>query len=918
MLVQQLFKSPKQRLLRNTSTFTLLSALSFLAVALWSCTDDSLPSPSPSKSPSYGSLVSIDLPGYIGINLAETGNFSTRDSQQSSDGKPFDDGLADEFALSLPNPSENEYYHYLLLYDEDDSNSKPLVLPIDVSDYVIDSNSKDNTTLTVSKVITNETSDANGDLVENFSSIPKMTQYIASMKPYVLLNFKLQNTGEPNYILSNGSDNSLNIENTTTEGKTVEILANLTKSQLENLRLRDYKVSGFKKINTQDSEEENPAMESADFFTMTNSVYASGSSKVFDGKFDHNKVYGDADMAKADPGLFVHVERLAAKVTVGFDIAKMSSVKFGPNKDRQIDYVSIGTNGLPEIHLKVDQVNMDNGKGITFNDQTGYKIETKQPYATIRILGYGLSNLETSENLYKDINPTLGVSGWSWNDGANFRSYWARDPHYAVTKSGSNILGYPHQFRLALDADSVYSYHTGLDGGYSNYDEDEYRDDYKLDGKTYPSYCKLGEIDVNATRNDAFLKYKSFQQLSDEFRSSKTTTSETVTGPDGQPQEVQRTEYTFYPLYTLENTYYDQGMLTLGQWHWPWQREPYATATNLILMAEIEIEDNAEIPSDDQQSLSLTRDGATTLEGSSVRTVYLGQNNIFYLRKVHLLRSKLAILNDVMLSGGNAGFQILHGQWDRHKRWTEGDENQYLDTHLDKVAWNENSKLWFVELEWDEKTNGPVIEKKTEILDEKGEPTGNYNYTLKFNKQWIASVSIAPDADENDQDLDLIPAEISGGDGQALIAPNPKWMGSHYRYYLAPESPESTDEDPQMDRTQAVEISFNHLVALIHKIIGPIDVYTNGKMYFSVPVPHRLAKFGSSVNTAGWKTFGAFSVVRNNWYDITVTEITRLGTPVHDIYQPIVPVMDVKRSYINLGVELKDWHNIVQEDVPVM
>lgn len=933
-------------------SYTLLTLI--LAALCFGCTDEILSPDSPNQPEDSGSgLISIDLPGVMGISLNANSAAETRADDKTSDQKNFNDGIAGEYDLATPDPSSNEYYHYLLLFKTADASSKPLIFPIDDSwQLKYDENSPyNNLTLSISKVFLNN---MNGEITDqddlsNFSTTKELAAYLKGMDAYVLLNFKMSDSGygedknEANYSLSGTTK--------ITGASTLQKLSTLTKSQFESLRMKDFKIRA-KKI-TKDTSGNDIEVEK-DFLTMSNSVYSQNGTKVLDAGFDPSKIYTTQLEAALNPSLVVYVERLASKVTVQFDLQKLNTAEFDPYGHQQRIrgvYFDDNNKGLPVFIMEVEKVDMTNGSGITFDKVNGYNINREKVNATLRILGFGLSNLEPDTKLFKDINPSLSSTdvAWEWNDPSNHRSYWARDDkHYLLEKAGSDpwyvgskAKGYPHQFRLALDADSVSSLHLGLRGtrtGYKDYTEisDEY---YVGSGSSpYISYKKLGEIDVTKTIDteggEVYLKYKSFDDLLGGFNDINFSRSST-TG-----------RYTYDPMYTLENTYFDPGMLLgAASWIWPWQREPYATATNLIILAEIEFDDN---PSDNSsqsgeqgsETPGVGTDGLRTRDSSGIpildgetrngpRTVYLGQNNIFYLKPENLLKSKLAILNQVMLEGGNAGIQILHGQWDHHERWTNGNANEAGDSHLDKVAWNENSKLWFGKVQWDKDDQGNETNHVTlvDLLDDDGKPVvdseGNNVQRVPLSEEILLQV------DDNIVNyLTLIPAEISGGDGQRLIAPHENYMGKDYRYYLAPEKEETYSEEENgqtvvkkrvvMDKKLAVEISYNHLVALIHKIIGPVDVYTNGKMYFSVPIPHYYSSYGPNSNKNAWKRLGGFSIVRNNWYNITVEQITRMGTPVDVSNQPIVPVMDVKRSYINLGVTVKEWHDLTQDNIPLM
>lgn len=881
-----------------------------LLLAAFSCKDDfSEPSV---NGPAGGepNVVAVNLPGVFGLGLNQMDLAGTRadDSSSSSDGNSFADGTQAEYVLADPDPASGEYYHYILIYDNKGLN--PLIFPIDVSNSSFDTaHPTDHITLTVSKILSTEDNDElhGNNKLNEFETIKDLGDFLADKEAYILLNFKLTDKDFPNYHLNGGR-----VAGATTPEK----LYKLSKSELESLQMTDYRIHGVKKVMdvpvtepdegkgaSGDEEQGEPDIPQTgpaptkyeDFFIMSNSVYSNGTKKLIDGTFDKTKIFPTESEARLSPALTAYVERLAAKVSVSFNSGKMKSVKFGPTGDNyDIETVNFNSEGLPKLATWVKKVDMTNGSGIKYDDQNGYTIQTNDVEASIQVLGFGVSNLEPSIRLYKDINAGYGTT-WQWNDPTRHRSYWSHDAHYALerkkTGTFTKVEGYPHQFRKALDTDSVTSYHAH-EGGYIYNGSNN--DTYFMEegGTPYVSYNQIGQIDLNQNiASECFLQYKSFNNLIKDYNNLRLTFSRSTTSAG--------VTTSFSPFYTIENTYLDQGVLTGGDtWRWPWVRAPYATATNLMLMAQITIKDN-------------------NAESDVVRTVYLGQNNIFYLRKVNLLKSKLAILNDVMLSGGNAGIQILHGQWDRHTRWGDGEVVSDTENHLDKVAWNEGSKLWIAKVEWnnDEEYPGPVNKKITTTVD------GKEIISYKLEYEWIrpAFIDNSDGVDEDNQDLNLIPAEISGGDGQCLIAPNPKTiMGKEYRYYLAPEAEGSTASAPKMDEDKAVEISYNHLVALIHKIIGPVDVYTNGYMYYSIPIPHRYLSYGRDTNTDIWKHMGAFSVVRNNWYDITVNEISRLGTPVHDLDQPIIPVMDVKRSYINLNVELKDFHNIKQDNIPMM
>ena len=827
--------------------------------------------------------MAVNLPGALGIRTFTNQIADTQSDTQTSDGNSFSDGSADEYAFSDPDENGNEYYHYLLLYETADANSTPLVFPINKDERTFDNTSRNNVTLTVSKILSSEDNDelnTDGTKIKALESLEKFRSYLAGVKPYVLMNFRLE--PETTYSLSDGTQVTVG-ENETTPS----VLMRLKHGQLEKLQLRDYKVKGQSTIRK--GEEEQTVK--ADFFTMSNSTYYGTGGRIIDGSIDTNKVFSTESEAKAQPGMLVYVDRLASKVTVTFDIASMETAgknNFGVRDEAKLisvlydEAANSSTYGLPILNVKVGKVNMREPEkyenGIKFDD-SGYSIQTDQVDAEIKILGFALDNVEPYTKLFKDFTRSYSTDNWKWNDTENHRSYWGEDGHFMFERALGNkagAAGYPHQYRRALDHDSVDSMHKG-----SLYEGNNFTE-YKLDDQTTGIiYHSLGVINKSDTMTPN-LHYKSFNQLKKDF---KLPTSPSYTESNGKKT------YNYNPQYTLENTYYDRGMANRSGYYWNWYRAPYAAATNLTVLAQINIKNGEFV------------EGAT--EGMDL---YLGQNNIFYLKKENFLKSKLTILNKVMLSGGNAGLQILKAQWDRH----EPGENS--DNLLDKIAWNEGSVLWFAKIET-EKKDGKTIPKyeKVSLKDSDGNDLKDENGEIIYGyKVIVTSSEEVPATDEITNYFDLIPAEISGGDGQRLMAPHENYMGIDDRYYLAPKKADGT-----MDEEKAVEISYNHLVSLIHKVIGPVEVFKEGKMYYSIPIPHRNRRYDSTTLDY-WQQFGAFALLRNNWYNITVTEITKLGTPVDDLDQPIIPVMDVKRSYINMGIKLKNWHVVEEDNIPMM
>ncbi|MCH5237272.1 MAG: Mfa1 fimbrilin C-terminal domain-containing protein [Muribaculaceae bacterium] len=236
--------------------------------------------------------------------------------------------------------------------------------------------------------------------------------------------------------------------------------------------------------------------------------------------------------------------------------------------------------------------------------------------------------------------------------------------------------------------------------------------------------------------------------------------------------------------------------------------------------------------------------------------LYYDQNSIFYTNPSDLFTSKLEILNKIILRDGVHGMRVLDVNWlrDPNYNWDEELDDEELDKEGMKIlSWDPGSILWV-------KVNNSTIRP--------AEP----------------------------EDFRFIPAEIAGGDGSLLIAPNKHIT----QVYLAPTKDACTNTS---------EISCNDLISLIHKQIGSIDHFKDGMVYYAAPIPHFKETAGEVVST----TLGHTGCVRNQWYEITVNSMQGVGRPVDQADQPIIPTEEVKRSYLNLTVEIKQWHTISQD-----
>lgn len=216
-----------------------------------------------------------------------------------------------------------------------------------------------------------------------------------------------------------------------------------------------------------------------------------------------------------------------------------------------------------------------------------------------------------------------------------------------------------------------------------------------------------------------------------------------------------------------------------------------------------------------------------SITGENGDDFYRDQNEIFFTSKDKLLETKLQILQDKILSEGNSGL------------------------YLDKFDWSNNPS---------NSNNSPI--------------TWAAENKLKIQKESDVQVDL------KDSDLTLIPAEITGGDGQVVIAPADKTA----KFFIG-----------------ETNLNYNEVVSLFYKLFGPIDHYKNGYMYYATPIPHTKSK----TSEIEWNVVGDVGLVRNNWYNLIVGAVSVPGTPVSYAEQPIIPMVDVKNLLIN--VKVNDW-----------
>lgn len=175
--------------------------------------------------------------------------------------------------------------------------------------------------------------------------------------------------------------------------------------------------------------------------------------------------------------------------------------------------------------------------------------------------------------------------------------------------------------------------------------------------------------------------------------------------------------------------------------------------------------------------------------------------------------------------------------------------------------------------------------KKTEL------ETKNQGYKVYINRHELTYEDI-----KNRNDLTVY-AEVKKGDGERII-----WFGDNVSQNNNQETVGVTVGNAENQRV----LDRNNMQSLIFEWVGTVDHFNNGRMYYAVPIKHNLSSASDAV--------GEYGVVRNHWYSFSVNSVKKIGTSVDAPSAEIIPDVDATQDYINVQVQLLDWH-IDQQNV---
>ena len=109
----------------------------------------------------------------------------------------------------------------------------------------------------------------------------------------------------------------------------------------------------------------------------------------------------------------------------------------------------------------------------------------------------------------------------------------------------------------------------------------------------------------------------------------------------------------------------------------------------------------------------------------------------------------------------------------------------------------------------------------------------------------------------------------------------------------------------------SVTIDPAKFLSLAYEFAGVADLYAHGRMYYYAPIYHAAQNLAAT--GAAPEKVGDIGVVRNHWYELTISSLLKPGIPVSDPGQPIIPNIDPTDRYLGLEIHVLPWHVIKQE-----
>lgn len=150
-------------------------------------------------------------------------------------------------------------------------------------------------------------------------------------------------------------------------------------------------------------------------------------------------------------------------------------------------------------------------------------------------------------------------------------------------------------------------------------------------------------------------------------------------------------------------------------------------------------------------------------------------------------------------------------------------------------------------------------------------------------------------------------AEFKGSDGKRILWADGITIQNDRGQKM--QSYSNIDEVNPENNEYLRESSVNDTKSVIFEHVGAVDHYSDGKLYYAIPVGYIKADDSATGVNVPYSIYG---VVRNSTYDILIRNVTGVGAAVDRVEQPIVPNAASTSDHLFIGFEILDWHPIDQ------
>lgn len=153
----------------------------------------------------------------------------------------------------------------------------------------------------------------------------------------------------------------------------------------------------------------------------------------------------------------------------------------------------------------------------------------------------------------------------------------------------------------------------------------------------------------------------------------------------------------------------------------------------------------------------------------------------------------------------------------------------------------------------------------------------------------------------------MAPAEFKGSDGKRILWAEGLSIKDDKGNLMQTYS--NIDEVNSKNDKWERESNINDIKSVIFEHVGAVDHFSDGKMYYAVPIGYVQDNTPTQSTQTNYSVYG---VVRNSSYEIIIRWVNGIGSSVDDVNQPIVPNTVTWSDHLFIGFDILDWHPIDQ------